>query len=156
MLQAADPAPDFQLPLLTGGLWKLSEELRQGPVLLAFFKISCPACQLTFPYLQRLADSRHRGAPRVIAISQDNADDTTDFQRRFGVSMPTLIENSRTWTTSNAYGIASVPSLFLIGEGGVISRSSEGFHRAELEKLAELFAVPIFGPEDRVPAMKPG
>jgi peroxiredoxin len=156
VLQPADKAPDFELPLLTGGTWWLAEALRERSVLLAFFKISCPTCQLAFPFLQRLADSAHKDAPRLVAISQDNVSDTTYFQQRFGVSMPTLIEDSRTWGTSNAYQIASVPSLFLIAQDGTISRSSEGFHRAELEKLAELFAVPIFGPEDHVPAVKPG
>jgi peroxiredoxin len=156
VLQPADKAPDFELPLLTGGTWWLAEALRERLVLLAFFKISCPTCQLTFPFLQRLADSAHKDAPRVVAISQDNVSDTTAFQQRFGVSIPTLIEDSRTWATSNSYQIASVPSLFLIAQDGIISHSSEGFHRAELEKLAELFAVPIFGPEDHVPIVKPG
>jgi len=36
---------------------------------LAFFKIDCPTCQLTFPYLQRMAD---RGQRRIVAISQDD------------------------------------------------------------------------------------
>jgi len=156
MLQPSAKAPDFELPLLTGGVWRLTDALKQGPVLLAFFKISCPTCQLTFPYLQRLVDSGHTGAPQLVAISQDSINDTTYFQQRFGVSMPTLIEDPLTWATSNAYRISSVPSLFLIAQNATVSRSSEGFHRAELENLAELFTVPIFGPGDVVPAMKPG
>ena len=51
-----DPAPAFRL-----GSFELKE--RDTPVLLAFFKITCPTCQLAFPYLQRLAD---RG-PRAFA-----------------------------------------------------------------------------------------
>ena len=156
MPQPADGAPDFELPLLTGGSWSLAEALSKGPVLLAFFKIACPTCQLTFPYLQRLADSRAPGAPQLVAISQDNSGDTIYFQQQFGVSMPTVLEDTRTWNTSNAYRISSVPSLFLISRDGSVAHSFEGFVRSELEKLAELFAVPIFGPEDRVPAMKPG
>jgi peroxiredoxin len=156
MLQPPDSAPDFELPLLTGGSWRLSDALRESPVLLAFYKISCPTCQLTFPYLQRLADSKHAGAPRLVAISQDNAADTTSFMQRLGVTMPTLIEDSRSWAASNAYKISSVPSLFLVTKDGTIATCIAGFHRAGLEDLAEHFAVPVFGPEDKVPDIKPG
>ncbi len=33
----------------------LEDILGKGPALLAFYKISCPVCQLTAPYLERLA-----------------------------------------------------------------------------------------------------
>jgi len=47
-------APDFSLPLLQGGSFSLHDALKGGPVLLAFFKISCPVCQFAFPYIERL------------------------------------------------------------------------------------------------------
>ncbi len=158
MLQSAEKAPDFELPLLTGGTWRLAEALRERPVLLAFFKISCPTCQLTFPFLQRLADSAHGGAPSLVAISQDNVSDTTYFQQRFGVSVPTLIEDSRTWAVSNAYQISRAsPHIFSHCPGrNRFSFVRESFHRAELERQAELFSVLIFGPDDHVPDVKPG
>ena len=51
-------------------LGSFSLENLAAPVLLAFFKINCPTCQLTFPFLQRLAD---RGGPRIVGVSQDDA-----------------------------------------------------------------------------------
>jgi len=156
MLQPSDKAPDFELPLLTGGLWRLSDALQKGSVLLVFFKISCETCHLTFPYLQRLVDAGQSGAPQLLAVSQDNAEDTQYFHDEFKTSMPTLLEDPATWNVSNSYGIANVPTFFLIGADGVIERSFEGFFRPDLESLAELFGVNLFGPGDSVPLLKPG
>lgn len=155
MLQPGVSAPDIHLPDLDGTAWSLREALRDGPVVLAFFKISCPTCQLTFPFLQRLADSPN-GGPRLIAISQDDAPDTREFEQRFGVSMPTLIDAPPRYSASNAYRITSVPSIFVVETDGKIGSAVEGFNRAELEKLGQRFRVTPFRENERVPALRPG
>ena len=58
MLQAGAKTPAFELTDLSGGSQSLVAILQKGPALLAFFKSSCPVCQLTFPYLQRMSASR--------------------------------------------------------------------------------------------------
>ncbi|HTA41092.1 MAG TPA: TlpA disulfide reductase family protein [Bryobacteraceae bacterium] len=156
MLAAGAKAPDIKLPDLDGHSWNLTDLLKDGPVLLAFFKISCSTCQLTFPFLQRLADSRDGSAPRLLAISQDDATASRGFQERLGVSMPTLLDVPRSWPASNAYQIASVPSLFLVETDGKISLASEGFDKAAIESLGERFHVAPFKESDRVPDLRPG
>ena len=42
LLEPGSRAPEFRLELLAGGAATLAEILTGGPVLLAFFKISCP------------------------------------------------------------------------------------------------------------------
>jgi peroxiredoxin len=155
VLQPGAAAPDIDLPDLDGAQWTLREALRHGPVMLAFFKVSCPTCQLTFPFLQRFADSA-AGGPRLIAISQDDVPDSREFQQRFGVSMPTLIDARPGYSASNAYRITSVPSIFAIEIDGRISSVLEGFNKAGLEKLGRLFHVDPFRENDRVPAQRPG
>jgi peroxiredoxin len=156
MLSTGVPAPPVQLPDFNGDLWTLAEALKKGPVLLAFFKISCPTCQLTFPFLQRLTDKGFSAAPQLIAISQDDVSASRGFQERFAVSMPTLIDPPRTFPASNAYRITSVPSLFLIEQDGKISFASEGFSKAALETLGERFHAVPFRESDRVPDLRPG
>jgi peroxiredoxin len=155
MLRPGDSAPDINLPDLDGAQWNLLEALRQGPVAIAFFKISCPTCQLTLPFLQRLADSPGSG-PKLIAISQDDVPDTHEFHQRFGISMPTLTDARPRYSASNAYRITSVPSIFAIEMDGKISSAVEGFNKAELEKLGQRFGVSPFRETDRVPALRPG
>jgi hypothetical protein len=96
-------APDFTL-----GNWSLQAALRNGPVLLAFFKISCPTCQLAFPYLDRLAS----GVP-VVAISQDDRIGTEQVPAPLPGFPAHPVRQSARYTASNHYRIGHVPSLFL-------------------------------------------
>ena len=155
MLRPGDFAPDINLPDLDGAAWNLREALRHGPVVFAFFKITCPTCQLTLPFLQRLADSPSSG-PQLVAISQDDVPDTREFHQRFGVSMPTLTDAPPRYSAGNAYRITSVPSIFVVETDGKIASAVDGFNKAELEKLGQRFGVSPFRESDRVPALRPG
>jgi len=85
-------APGFTLKSLDGKEYSLEKLLEKGPVVAAFFKISCPVCQFTFPYLQRLAERYSGDSATVIAISQDDARGTKEFNREYGVTFPTLLD----------------------------------------------------------------
>ena len=155
MLAEGSKAPDFQI-----GSWTLSEALKEGPVLLAFFKISCPVCQLTFPFLRRFEENAAPGAPRLVAISQDDAKSTAQFQERFGPREPALLDE-RPYRVSSAYQLRNVPTLYLIEPNGVestgvISMAVSGFNKAALEALGERFGTAAFRAGEQVPAMRPG
>jgi peroxiredoxin len=154
ILESGSPAPQFRLELLAGGTAALSEILSRGPVLLAFFKISCPVCQLTFPYLERL---HALGSLAVYGISQNDADDTRDFNREFGVTFPTLLDREEDrYPVSNDYGISSVPTLYLVEPGGTIAQVMEGWRKRDLEALAEQFGGPLLRAGEYVPEWKAG
>jgi peroxiredoxin len=147
-------APAFCLRDLDGSTRSLEDVLASGPALLAFFKISCPVCQLTAPYLERLAANN---AIQVIGISQDDASATRGFLQRFGVTFPTLLDlSSEDYPASNAYGITSVPSLFLLESDGVIARAFNGFSKRDFEEIGARAGVAPFGPDDHVPEWKAG
>jgi peroxiredoxin len=159
MIQTGTAAPDFELPDLDGRPWRLKDSLARGPVLLAFFKISCPTCQFTFPFLQRLIEGNAEAdpdAPRLVAITQDDAAATRQFEERLGVSMPTLVDDPRTYPASNAYRITHVPSLFLVEKDGKISQAFDGFSKAEIEKLGERFQAAPFRAGEQLTALRPG
>jgi peroxiredoxin len=150
MIQPGLPAPAIELPDLNGVPHNLQDALRNGPVILAFFKVGCPTCQLALPFLERLAASAN-----VIAVSQDDARDSREFNQRFGISVPTLLD-ARPFPVSNAYRITNVPSVFVVETDGRISSAHHGFNKAELEKLGQRFGAPVFRDTDRVPALRPG
>jgi peroxiredoxin len=56
-IHAGDAAPEFSLPDTQGKKHSLKDLLKKGPVIAAFFKMSCPTCQFTFPFLQRIHDA---------------------------------------------------------------------------------------------------
>jgi peroxiredoxin len=147
-------APDFRLPRLDGGEATLQELVSNGPVLLAFFKIGCPVCQLTFPYLDRLHTG---GALPIYGISENDAEDTREFNREFGVTFPTLLDSEESgFPASNDYGISSVPTMFLVGPDGAVSHVIEGWNKKEIAWLGRKAGVNPFRPADNVPEWKAG
>jgi peroxiredoxin len=154
LLQAGARAPEFRLPLLDGGDISLRELLTRGPALLAFFKITCPVCQMTFPFLERLHTA---GTLAIYGISQNDPEDTREFNREFGVTFPTLLDAEDSgFPVSNNYGIASVPTLFLIDPAGTVTFAGEGWNKKEIAWLAGHNGVSIFRQGDNVPEWKAG
>ncbi len=156
LLGVKERAPDFSLPELGGGNFDLRQALTRGPVLLGFFKVDCPVCQFTFPFLERLHQAGG-GRIQFYGVSQDGARASEDFNRSYKVSFPTLLDDSRGgYPVSNAFGISVVPTLFLIEPDGAVSWLMESFSKSDLEALgARLGAVP-FLPGERVPDYRPG
>jgi peroxiredoxin len=139
---------------LDGGESTLDDLLANGPILLAFFKISCPVCQLTFPFLERLHTP---GVLPVYGVSQNDEEDTRWFQSEFGVTLPTLLDREENdFAVSNAFAISSVPTLFLLGRDGTIERTIEGWVKQDIESLGGIAGVAVFRQGDNVPAWKAG
>ena len=154
MLETGVSAPSFELKSLEGGKKSLADILAAGPALLAFYKVSCPVCQLTFPYLERMAAGK---SLQIVGISQDDDSATQSFNQRFGVTFPTLLDQSKeNFPASNAYGISSVPSLFLVEKSGEVSKAVSGFSKRDLEAVGERAGVKPFRPDENVPDWKSG
>jgi peroxiredoxin len=153
MLTAGAQAPSFTLTDPAGHRHSLTQILERGAVLLAFYKISCPVCQLTMPYLQRLVN----GSLQIVGISQDDERGTERFQMKLGLTMATLLDLEEDgYPASNAFGITHVPSLFLVETDRRISLASSGFNKHDLEAIARRAESRIFLPEDNVPEWKAG
>ena len=156
-------APGFSLKSLDGKEYSLNDLLQRGPVVAAFFKISCPVCQFTLPFLERLYKRYGGDGVTFLGISQDDARDTRDFAKEFGVTFPMLIDDEDGYIVSNTYALTSVPTIFLIDTDGTVKVRSMGFDKKDLEKIAAHLAerkkislAPLFRPDEIVPANKPG
>lgn len=161
-ISAGDAAPLFALGGMNGESYSLSDALKKGPVLAAFFKISCPVCQFTFPFLQRIYEAYGGSKVSIWGISQDNSADTHQFLKEFGVNFPVLID-AKGYKVSNQYGLTNVPSIFLIQPDGKIRSASSGFTKRDLESIASEIAKsagkaaqPLFQPGEKVPDHRPG
>jgi len=140
-LTAGTKAPDFELKTMDGKRFVLRDELASGPVVLAFFKVSCPTCQYAFPFLERLERAYGHKGVRIVGISQNNPRDTAAFAKEFGVTFPILLDDTETYPASNAYGLTNVPTIFWIAQDGEIELSSVGWSKADFadinRKMAE-------------------
>jgi peroxiredoxin len=162
-LTAGTKAPDFELKAMDGKSFVLSEELAHGPVVLAFFKVSCPVCQYAFPFLERLERTYGHQGVRIIGVSQNDPRQTNAFNKEFGVTFPVLLDDTETYPVSNAYGLTNVPSVFWVAQDGEIEISSVGWVKADFEavnrKMAEARSTPpvsLFKPGEDVRDFRAG
>jgi len=159
---AGNLAPGFSLKALDGKNYSLGTLMERGPVVVAFFKVSCPVCQFTFPFLQRLYKLYGNDQITFLGVSQNDARETRKFAQEYGVTFPMLMDEEG-YPVSNAYGLTNVPTIFLIDSEGTVKVSSMGFVKNDLEAIAKelaqtakLAAAPLFLPSESVPAVKPG
>src|SRR5262249_44994125 len=161
---AGNVAPNFSLKSLDSKEFSLSAALEKGPVLLAFFKIGCPVCQFTFPFLERLYQRYKNPSLNMVGISQNGSEKTAAFNKEYGVTFPVLLDpEEKRYIVSNAYGITMVPTIFLVDTDGSVLVSSMGFVKSDIEFIANQLAerakitkAPLFQPSDSVPTNRPG
>jgi peroxiredoxin len=138
-------APDFTLNSLEGKAFSLQDALARGPVVLVFFKVSCPTCQYALPFYERLFQAYKNRPVTLVGVSQNNAEDTAEFAKEFGITFPMLLDDAITYPVSNAYGLTNVPTVYWIDRDGEINVSSVGWVRSEFEevnrRMAEASAV---------------
>lgn len=146
-------APDFELKDADGRPHKLSDALAKGPVVLAIYKGECPTCQFTFPHIQRIFEkTKHNTGFTFWGISEDDAAETREFVKQYGVTFSVLIDEYP-YPVSAAFGMEYVPGIFLIQPDGKISVSEFGFTKAGLNKIA---GSEFFTANDGLPAVRPG
>ncbi len=134
-LTAGASAPDFKLQTMDGKPFSLRDALSRGPVVAAFFKVSCPVCQYAFPFLERIYKAHGGKNVSIVGISQNDKKDTAAFAKEYGVTFPILLDDTNTYPVSNAYGLTNVPTVFWIAQDGEIEISSVGWERKEIEQI---------------------
>jgi peroxiredoxin len=134
-LTAGMSAPDFKLQTMDGKPFALRDALTGGPVVAAFFKVSCPVCQYAFPFLERIYKGHGGKNVTMVGVSQNEKKDTAGFLKEYGVSFPVLLDDTNTYPVSNAYGLTNVPTVFWIAQDGEIEISIVGWDRREIEEI---------------------
>jgi thiol-disulfide isomerase/thioredoxin len=130
-----------------------------GPLALVFYKVTCPVCQMAAPKVELMA----RAYPgRVIGVGQDPPAELERFGHQFGMEIPAL-PDLPPYDASNAYGIESVPTLFVVDGNGtvadtVVSWDRDGYNRAsaQIATLLGVEPVTVSDPSDGLPPFRPG
>lgn len=129
-----------------------------GPTAVLFYKVTCPTCQIAAPPAERLARAF---SDRFVAVAQDPPGRVSEFEKEFGTTFDSLTD-AEPYEVSNAYGIRTVPTLFVLNEGRVDdvveSWDREGWNRAagRLAELVGVAAAPVSHEGDGLPPFRPG
>jgi thiol-disulfide isomerase/thioredoxin len=141
---------------------ELLKDARGLPVLLVFFKVTCPTCRLTWPYLQRLHAAYGGKAVRVVGVAQDDLPAARAFSDELGATFEIVLDPPP-YEASSAFGVESVPHGVLLSEGGSREVVFAGWSRSAFEalgaRLADAQGVPraaLIAEGEAVPAFKPG
>lgn len=133
MIESGTRAPDLSLPTMDGASVRLSEQFRKGPTLLVFFKEECGACRVALPRLPRIVEAYANVT--VWAVSQEGRDATARVLDELAPGLPTLVDGPEL-AASEAYGLESVPSFFLVDNSGAIVDTHVGWDRTRFNELA--------------------
>jgi hypothetical protein len=131
--------------------------VEDGARAILFFKVTCPTCQVAGPPAERLAAAVPDG---FVAVGQDPPDLLEAFRSEFG-DFP-AIPDTEPYPISEAYGVRTVPTLFVLDGGRVDdvveSWDRQGWNRVAA-RLGELTGRPVEPPSvegDGLPPFRPG
>lgn len=118
------PASDFALVSVDGDTVRLSD-LRGRMVILDFWGIGCGPCYQLMPVIERFYKA-HKDEAYVYGIECWNhtAEEITALVEQRGWSYPSLVGTAE---VSEAYGVKSVPYMFVIDPEGNIAFTHRGF-----------------------------
>jgi len=157
--EATAPSATFVRPdgesVTTQGLLAEANGL---PLLLAFFKTSCPTCRLAWPYLQRLHAAYGGTAAKVVGVSQNGAAESEDFFEEFGkATFDLVLDPEPEFAASNAFHVEAVPHIVLVSSAGSLEEIFSGWSKGKMEALGSRLAgarnlarVPVVPPGDLV------
>jgi thiol-disulfide isomerase/thioredoxin len=133
-----------------------------GETLYVVFKTTCPTCEFTWPYLERLRESAGPAGLRILAVSQDPPDKAVAFNARLGSKVETAFD-LQPWPASDRLGVDTVPSFFRVTADGKLAETAVGFSRDKMESFAKRAAAAagqpyekLFRPADQAPSTKAG
>jgi peroxiredoxin len=157
------PYPDQPFNDAEGIERNIDSILKGGPLLLGIYKSSCASSKQMFPFLERLHQRYANNGLTVLGVSQDSANITRSFARRYGITFPILVEGTE-FPISRAFEIMATPTIFLIEPDGNISYTTMGFLKPGLDAMGDSVAdavgathEPLVTPADEdVPMFVPG
>jgi peroxiredoxin len=140
-------APDFALPALDGRTISLAQ-YRGKKIILSFWASWCEPCRLEIPALKEFYESTRNNAGNfeLLAISID--DDRGAAEAYAAESkMPFLVLLDLQSTAAHAFGVDSIPTVFVIDETGKVTYGHTGYDASLKFQLARQLGFTDKSPE---------
>lgn len=133
-LEAGERAPSFRAPALVGqGEVSLADHAGRV-VYLDFWASWCPPCLEAMPRIDELRDEFSRGDFEVVAVNVDrDPRKAARLLEKYGVGYTSASDPEG--RLPERFGIATMPTSFLIDRRGVVRYVHEGFRRGDIRQL---------------------
>ena len=119
-IEVGDPMPDFGVKTFDGARAS-RESLRGKPLILIFWNTWCPKCMKELPEVKRLHEVFGSKGLDVLAVNtamNDNEARARAYWKEQGYAFPGAFD--RYFETGQAFGVFSVPTVFLIDSKGIV------------------------------------
>ena len=111
------PAPDFTLPTIDGGEFRLSDQ-RGKPVVLNFWATWCGPCQRELPAIERAAE-HYKDVVVFAAVDQAETIQTVQrFAEEMGLTITVPLDGEQ--IVGERYAVMGLPTTYFIDEQGII------------------------------------
>jgi peroxiredoxin len=156
-------APDFDLPLEGGGYQELRDIVHPGGGIVVFFKTECETSVMLLSHIGPLARALEAEDRLFLAVAQNEASEVAALRKERGLAFPIALERPP-YSASTAYGVSTVPTMFVIDGARVIAERVEGFLKSEVlalgaaveQALALGDVPPVLDRPDELPELRPG
>lgn len=129
------------------------EQLRGKVVVLDFWATWCGPCRAVAPKLSALQARYGAQGLVVVGITTEDADVAATFKER--TQMRYAVATDPTTETSQAYNVASLPTLFVLDRRGVVREIAIGYDPSREAKLEALVKTLLAEPRPATPAPAP-
>jgi thiol-disulfide isomerase/thioredoxin len=114
------------------------QSLRGRVALVEFWATWCGPCRLTAPALGAMQAKYGPQGLTVVGITTDDVAVATEHARKTGMGFAAAADTDS--STSKAWGVTSLPTLFVIDKGGVVREVAVGYEpgqEARIERLVQ-------------------
>ena len=136
--ESLKPAPDLNLTDINGHAFKLSD-YRGKVVILNFWAVWCPPCQVEIPHLVSLYD-KYKGKGLVIlgiAISSGNEKKIKEKVKEWNIGYPVINGDDCFSIRKNFQEVRAIPNSYIVNQEGRFFKNYVGFSTTtpiEMEK----------------------
>lgn len=126
-----EPAPDFTLPMLDGGTFRMSEH--EGEVLVVnFWATWCAPCRIEIPDLIEMQSDLGEEGIQIVGISLDHQgqDVVEAFADEAGINYPILLDDGK--VAAQFGGVYALPTTIIVDREGMIRRRIPGLVTRQL------------------------
>jgi peroxiredoxin len=128
-----NPAPDFSVARAVGSKGTISlANLAGNVVVVDFWGTFCEPCKKSFPKLQDLSAKYGGSGLRVVAISEDEAEDKdkiASFAQTYGAKFSIGWDDDK--SIARHYKPETMPTTFIVDRKGIVRFAHVGYHDGE-------------------------